>query len=467
MKTAWLARYRRPPLVFPGWLLVLIPLLWIAHTTREHWQSREKTGKGKTAEYLRYVDRELWLLAGAEDKPEFWRSSVGADDRLRTLQDLRETMELLDRNEDLNEQAALCLQVLTWQCHVESEDEGKLEIDPSEETVGGRILGHVIVGTDSAPDDLKQMREALETGKISPWEALIAEWAFPNETADWAAYRRIADRQFERARISWVVDSFVLVVGMICLPIAMIRLRRRREPEMRRVVARWNPGVVLCCFFVIEMAGHWVWQYLSIGQQVVSSILPFGWLKQLLWIGKTLAWQVYAALVLSLIFFARPWHVTRAFGLGARFSWTTVPAGLTFLFALFLIIGLFFRPEGPTDPSDFLDWTDHTKAAIAYTFLTACVAAPLFEEIVYRGFLFLGLRQRIGTLPAFILSTFIFAVLHSQYDLGGLISVGTLAGVMAYLTWRTGTLLPAIFLHALYNFLIVWRTYFLYQMPLS
>lgn len=454
--------------MFPGWLIALIAVIWVLHTAREHWQSRITTGKGQTEVYLRYVDRDLRTFDGGKEEGDFWRAGVGVDDREALLRKLRETMELLDENEKLDAEAQLCLHVLRWQSESDPGSED-LEIVPNEESVGSRVLGAILTGERAEQEDVELLRDSLAEGSITPWEAIIAEHVVSREEDPevWQRYDRLAEKQFERARKSWLLDWFVIVAGLICLPLAIRRLRKRTEPAMGRIMSRWHPGAILCCFFVVEVAGHFVWECISTVQSALVSLVPIDWLRQVLWIGKTLAWQVYGPLTLALIFFARPWHVVRAFGLKARVPWVTVPAGITTLVPLFLVLSLLLPKQGPVDPSDFMDSARSSSFVVMYSFLTACVAAPLFEEIVFRGFLFLGLMKRLGTLPAFALSTILFAVLHSQYSLSGMLVVGTLGGLLAYLTWRTGSLLPAIFLHALHNFLIFGRIYFLYQMPLS
>lgn len=81
------------------------------------------------------------------------------------------------------------------------------------------------------------------------------------------------------------------------------------------------------------------------------------------------------------------------------------------------------------------------------------VWAPLFEEIIFRGILFAALRGRMGFLPAALLSSGVFAMIH-PYDLvGNLILVG--GGVaFAWLYERTGNLWACIAAHSAYNFAI-------------
>ena len=82
--------------------------------------------------------------------------------------------------------------------------------------------------------------------------------------------------------------------------------------------------------------------------------------------------------------------------------------------------------------------------------VSACLLAPLAEELLYRGVLFRSFWSRLGVLPAALVSSAIFAVLHF-YDGYGLLSVGFFGLACAFLYATTGSLGSCIALHMLYN----------------
>jgi membrane protease YdiL (CAAX protease family) len=92
--------------------------------------------------------------------------------------------------------------------------------------------------------------------------------------------------------------------------------------------------------------------------------------------------------------------------------------------------------------------------------------APLAEEILYRGVLFRSLWNRIGVLPAAVLSAAVFAVLHF-YGGYGLLSVGIFGFACALLYAGTGSLTTVIVLHGLYNFSIKIPEWIVYHSPLG
>ena len=69
-----------------------------------------------------------------------------------------------------------------------------------------------------------------------------------------------------------------------------------------------------------------------------------------------------------------------------------------------------------------------------------CVAAPMSEEILARGFLFRGWSEsRLGVTGAIILSSAVWTTMHLQYDwffFGEIFSIGLLLG---YLRYRSGS----------------------------
>ena len=94
---------------------------------------------------------------------------------------------------------------------------------------------------------------------------------------------------------------------------------------------------------------------------------------------------------------------------------------------------------------------DSTTALVAVAVLV-CVAAPIAEEIFFRGFCFTAFRRWIGVAGGAILSGVIFGAIHAgSSDVVFLVPLAVFGVVLALLYHRTGSLLPCIVLHALNN----------------
>jgi len=78
----------------------------------------------------------------------------------------------------------------------------------------------------------------------------------------------------------------------------------------------------------------------------------------------------------------------------------------------------------------------------------AVVAAPIFEEFIFRGLVFGGLRRSLGLWPAVLASSAIFAIVHPPIAVMPVFGLGVCAA-LAY--ERTGFLLAPMLVHAVYN----------------
>lgn len=78
-------------------------------------------------------------------------------------------------------------------------------------------------------------------------------------------------------------------------------------------------------------------------------------------------------------------------------------------------------------------------------FLAGIVIAPLVEEIFFRGFLFTGLREKYGWIPAALISAALFAAVHLQpLTMPPIFLMGL---IFAYLYQRTESIWPAVIMH--------------------
>jgi membrane protease YdiL (CAAX protease family) len=84
--------------------------------------------------------------------------------------------------------------------------------------------------------------------------------------------------------------------------------------------------------------------------------------------------------------------------------------------------------------------------------LLVCVAAPIAEELFFRGFCFTALRRRIGVAGGAIATGVIFGLIHAgSSDAVFLVPLAFFGIVLCLLYHRTGSLLPPIALHAVNN----------------
>lgn len=92
------------------------------------------------------------------------------------------------------------------------------------------------------------------------------------------------------------------------------------------------------------------------------------------------------------------------------------------------------------------------------TLFVGSIVAPLAEEIFFRGFLYGGLRARLGVRWAIVVTSLFFAALHFSFEV--LIPILVLGIFLAILYELTGSLYPGMILHVSNN-LIALIVYFI------
>jgi membrane protease YdiL (CAAX protease family) len=95
-----------------------------------------------------------------------------------------------------------------------------------------------------------------------------------------------------------------------------------------------------------------------------------------------------------------------------------------------------------------------TPLQLLLAVLAAVVLAPIAEELLFRGLLHRALRTRLRLIPAALISSVLFAIVHVDVVLSQpLALVGlTLVGVVLAVAYeRTGSLLVPIVIHAVHN----------------
>ncbi len=83
--------------------------------------------------------------------------------------------------------------------------------------------------------------------------------------------------------------------------------------------------------------------------------------------------------------------------------------------------------------------------------LLIVIAAPISEEICFRGMLFGGLRERLPRLAAALVGGLIFGALHALTGVTAVPPLIVFGFLLALLYERTGSIVPGILLHMLNN----------------
>jgi hypothetical protein len=198
---------------------------------------------------------------------------------------------------------------------------------------------------------------------------------------------------------------------------------------------------------------------LLVGKTLVEWLTRFDWPVMVYVIilatvgyGPSLVWGFYVR---------NRWGTHGLTSLGWKFEWPDLGWGpLTWLAAigaqlvLAVVVVVFDIPlssnvESATD-------LDADRAYLIATLITAVIAAPVIEELVFRGLVLRGFLSRMGPVLAIALQGVLFGVAHIDPVRGfgniGLVlvlsGVGVTFGVSAYLARRLG---PTVIAHAIFN----------------
>lgn len=194
-----------------------------------------------------------------------------------------------------------------------------------------------------------------------------------------------------------------------------------------RVLALWDTGGLPLYQAVLRF-----------GHPIGSSLLILGYgalIAVLVFAAKRAGWSAAAYLAL-----VRPRGRYVLFGLLC----TALPLLLTYAHALQFDASGFLLPYG----------FDRARAAngLLLHFIAVAIAAPVMEEIVFRGFLYRGLSAtRIGVAGAIVITSVLWALMHPGRGLAGTIDTAVVGLAWGWLRWYTGSTSATIAWHVANN----------------
>jgi membrane protease YdiL (CAAX protease family) len=209
------------------------------------------------------------------------------------------------------------------------------------------------------------------------------------------------------------------------------------------VVLVWFLGVIIFVILLDGMGRLFAEQESQLGRLVVLSTFSF----------------IFMMLLIR--------HVTRRYeGLSLpqilglqrnQQSWTAMafwPVILGLSFAIFSIYLLQTRAQNPLTPLDRLVSATSSELTFLAFFAVALLLAPLFEEMIFRGYFYYVIAENKGPLFAVLFISLIFGGLHvDQYwgDWQAIAVVILLGVVLTILRAKTGSSIPSIIMHYVYN----------------
>lgn len=230
--------------------------------------------------------------------------------------------------------------------------------------------------------------------------------------------------------------------------------------RISRLTGAWSPSTVLVVVFLAHILGDYFIYDAVAGWLFVIFGDDWGFLL------SNFLWRGGAAILASFALIGSWRGIGRVFGLRQAVRWRPVLGVFCVLVLCESLQQLVGVSSEVLDPSDFFLVADPGTWEVLDDVMDGIVFAPIFEEVMFRGVLFLGIVRRLGPRWSALISSTFFALMHTQYDPWEIFSVGVFGLGCCWLTWRTGSLKSSIVLHMIYNGLITASVYLLYQMPL-
>jgi membrane protease YdiL (CAAX protease family) len=123
-------------------------------------------------------------------------------------------------------------------------------------------------------------------------------------------------------------------------------------------------------------------------------------------------------------------------------KWMAAAVGAYLLFAG-VYVAIFGEPKQEDIAESF--------GAVPVQVLLIVVAAPISEEVCFRGMLFGGLRTRLPRFAAALISALLFGGLHALTGVSAVPPLIAFGFILALLYEKTGSIVPGILLHMLNN----------------
>lgn len=345
------------------------------------------------------------------------------------------------------------------------------------------IAANVLINLWQTPPTVQPNTEAIINSKLKGWfryTALERLYTLNNETEQLeqlqASERQSAESTLIQLSVVGLLPSFGGLLGSVGL-IALIgqRVLKGKNSVLAVPEGQW------------EVPWDWetIWQvvvggFLFVGQIALPLVIQLGisasqsvlvvpevafahasWALALTSRGKALYSLVFyllmAASTLGVLYWSikaylplpKHWFRIKLVGRWPLWGFGSYLVALPLMLGISLLNQQIWQGQGGNNPILQLVLEERDPIALGMFFFTAAVAAPVFEEILFRGFLLPSLTRYMPIWGAIGLSSLIFSVAHLSFsEVLPLTVLGTILG-FAYV--RSQNLLSSILLHSTWN----------------
>jgi uncharacterized protein len=182
-------------------------------------------------------------------------------------------------------------------------------------------------------------------------------------------------------------------------------------------------------------------RYVSLST-IVTNVVTIGFLVVIIWIAHATA-KDYLAMI---------WPSRQEVSVALASLVVLLPG----LDALAYLVG---QPIIPSFVVDIYK-SAQSQGSMLLLWLAIVIAAPVAEEITFRGFIFRGwVRPTQRPMLGILIITLLFTIIHIQYNWFGLLQVFMIGLLLTWTRWRSGSTLLPMVMHVIANFYAMAQAY--------
>ncbi|MEM6448821.1 MAG: type II CAAX endopeptidase family protein [Cyanobacteria bacterium P01_D01_bin.105] len=452
----------------------------LASATEQYLEVRKETATG-----LMRVEQQLEIADATGDSVQRQPLMVTA----KTQQDLIGQLDLrlgMVQVKQGNVEKALA----TWQRLTEKGIDGKAANEPVDiigQVASGQADSVIAAGVLSdlweTPPVIRAEAEALIQGNLRGWyrdKALERLYTLQDKSEPLSELRTRGRSEAEQTLIQLSIVGLLPSLGGLIGAgglIALIgqRLLRGKEAILALPEGQWQ----------VPWTWETIWQvivggFLFVGQVVLPLLLQFGLLaKQSFSVVPEIAFAnsslilglssrgralysltfylLMSATTLGILYWSvkehlplpKGWFRAKLAGKWPLWGFGSYLVALPLMLGVSLLNQQIWQGQGGNNPILQLVLEERDPIALAMFFFTAAVAAPVFEEILFRGFLLPSLTRYMPIWGAVGLSSLIFSVAHLSFS--EVLPLTMLGAILGFAYVRSQNLLSSILLHSTWN----------------
>ncbi|NDJ19631.1 CPBP family intramembrane glutamic endopeptidase [Myxacorys almedinensis] len=328
----------------------------------------------------------------------------------------------------------------------------------------------------SKPAKISPKAEPILKQNLNGWfryQGLAKLYDLQQRSEDLAQLRTVQQQSAQQAFLKWAGANAVPAIAIVIGIGVLIFLIAQRAIRGKQALLAGTDAVT----WAVPWDWEIIWQVLIVGFFFVGQVLigalllPIGLgIAQSVFHIESAAFSVREKSLLSLSTYV----LLAAGGLGVLYgsirSFLPLPEGwfrfslrgnwfwwglggyaaaYPLVVAVSWVNSLIWQGRGGSNPILSVALEGRDPIALMIFLATAAIAAPLFEETFFRGFLLSSLTKYFSTWQSILLSSLIFAVVH--LSLSEVLPLMTLGIILGFVYTRTQNLMASILLHALWN----------------